>query len=120
RDAFVLASNVGGFPHQMLQSNLASLDAGASAKPLVSGPATADQKISYILDDDPETCWEADPADKETVLLVDLGDGRQIERMSMMHTARPGKILVYALENLPNQKAEPAKLAWLEQFSDVP
>ena len=117
REQFVLSSNVGSFPSEMLQNNLASLDAGTSIRRL--GPPSGDQKISYLLDDDPTTTWKA-PSEKETLILMDFGAERTFDRMSLMHSARPGKLLVYALQHLPLQKSRPTQLAWLERLTEVP
>lgn len=118
REQFVRQSNVGGFPIEMLQSNIASLDAGSSVRHV--GGTQSDPKVSLMIDDDPETFWRADPADKETLILVDLGHERKLKNISLMHTARPGKLTAYALKDLPQDKSKAPKLAWLEGISDIP
>lgn len=118
RDQFIRSSSVGSFPPEMLQYDLGSLDAGSSIKHL--GPATLDPKVSYMIDDDPETSWQADPAEKETLVLLDMGAERNVQKISMMHTARPGKITAYALKELPGQPAKAPQLAWLDRLTDVP
>ena len=118
REEFVLSSNVGNFPPEMLQPDLASLDAGASVRHLGAGPN--EQKISYMLDDDPETTWKPDPSEKETLVLLDFGSERTLNHLDMMHSTRPGKLLVYALQHLPLQKPKIAQLAWIERLTDVP
>jgi hypothetical protein len=118
REQFVRSSPIGNFPKEMLQCDLASLHSGASIRQL--GPEATDPKISYAIDDDPETSWKMNPAQKDTIVLLDLGQTRMVRKVSVMHSARPGKVLVYGAENLPGQKAKPAQLAWLDAMTDVP
>jgi hypothetical protein len=103
RTEFVETATGGVYPDEMLQNDLASLDAGSKVTYVSS--KLDDPNVSYMIDDDAETRWTSDKSEKETVIVIDLGAERRVNRMSIMHSSRPGKMMVYFLDELPFKQA---------------
>ncbi|MBV9462985.1 MAG: hypothetical protein JO317_02050, partial [Verrucomicrobiae bacterium] len=114
----VIASNSGIYPPEMLEPDLASLTSGGRI--LYASSVRKNKNVSLIIDDDPDTRWIADPEEKETLVVIDLGAERKIKKVSLLHSMRAGEMLVYLSNSLPGKPGPAATLAWLGGVFDTP
>jgi len=79
--------------------------------------ASADSRIAYVssgeapasiamIDDDVETFYRFDEADEENVVIIDLQEQREVNRVSMLFASGPGEFNFYVLNRLPDDLQE--------------
>ncbi|MDD2706370.1 MAG: hypothetical protein PHV34_00045 [Verrucomicrobiae bacterium] len=100
--------------------NLAGMHAHARVA-YISASVKPDHAFA-LNDGNPSTYCPFDTRKTESVAVLDLNQIRNLRRISIVHSQRPGEIRCYAPKELPWEYRPQTKLAWLlaSSSSDVP
>jgi len=96
------------------QHNLGGMSAGTRVA-FVS--AQVDSRSANALnDDDAATNLQLDSRARESMAILDLGENRRIQKISLIHSTHPGDLKIYTMGRLPwvNHKQTPNQVAWLD------
>jgi hypothetical protein len=97
------------------QFDIANIYAGAFVSHISSVPNPTD--ANYANDDDAESYVELSAGQKEAVTIINLGETRSIQNLSMVHSSGDADMIIYVVNELPWQEPNEdtvAQLAWLD------
>ncbi|WP_309398701.1 hypothetical protein [Cerasicoccus maritimus] len=99
RDENIAANTNRSTDSKPVKYNYASAHSDSRVSYVSSGDAS--QAIAMI-DDDVESSYEFSPDDKENIVIVDLGDQREVNSVSMLFESGPGTFDFYVVNKLPD------------------
>ena len=74
------------------------------------------EKANQVNDGNPGTFYNFSPNEKESVLVMDLGQRRRFSKISILHSQQVGKLICYVVDQLPWTREEGlASFAWLDR-----
>lgn len=101
-------------PEDTTKFNFAALTTGSRVTHVSGGDYTM---IDSVVDDDVETYYEFPADSTEDVLIIDMAEQREINRVSMLFEAGPGDLNFYLLNDLPEDLRSPSATSASETTS---